>query len=49
MSYGNVLRCSTRFDASVRKKQVGHLTFFFNYVTFSTTSEIIVNRQLTLL
>ncbi|WP_159882348.1 YetF domain-containing protein [Paenibacillus puerhi] len=59
MTYGEILfRTATSFAALLvltrllGKKQVGHLTFF-NYVTGitfgSTTAEIIVNRQITLL
>lgn len=59
MTYGEILfRTATSFVALLvltrllGKKQVGHLTFF-NYVTGitfgSTTAEIIVNRQITLL
>ncbi|AIQ37600.1 MULTISPECIES: DUF421 domain-containing protein [unclassified Paenibacillus] len=59
MTYGEILfRTATSFVALLLltrllgKKQVGHLTFF-NYVTGitfgSTTAEIIVNRQITLL
>jgi uncharacterized membrane protein YcaP (DUF421 family) len=59
MTYGEILfRTVTSFVALLvltrllGKKQVGHLTFF-NYVTGitfgSTTAEIIVNRQITLL
>ena len=59
MTYGEILfRTGTSFVALLvltrllGKKQVGHLTFF-NYVTGitfgSTTAEIIVNRQITLL
>ncbi|MGG4146042.1 DUF421 domain-containing protein [Paenibacillus algorifonticola] len=59
MTYGEILfRTATSFvvllvlTRLLGKKQVGHLTFF-NYVTGitfgSTTAEIIVNRQITLL
>lgn len=59
MTYGEILfRTAASFAALLiltrllGKKQVGHLTFF-NYVTGitfgSTTAEIIVNRQITLL
>ncbi|MFC7678888.1 DUF421 domain-containing protein [Paenibacillus sp. GCM10028914] len=59
MTYGEILfRTATSFVALLvltrllGKKQLGHLTFF-NYVTGitfgSTTAEIIVNRQITLL
>ncbi|MEI7024747.1 DUF421 domain-containing protein [Paenibacillus sp. y28] len=59
MTYGEILfRTATSFVALLvltrllGKKQVGHLTFF-NYVTGitfgSTTAEIIVNKQITLL
>ena len=59
ITYGEILfRTATSFVALLvltrllGKKQVGHLTFF-NYVTGitfgSTTAEIIVNRQITLL